>query len=279
MMLHYKLFGLKNSSKSPIVFLIHGATGDLIHQNTLATELSRLGCRVIACDIRYHGLSQPIIAKSLTQLCFEDILDDIEYVIHKVKETYYYNCEMNLFIGGLSMGGILSLLYATRNEQSDWLQKQGICLKGIILISVIFPSLLSPRLEWEPFKSPVFNQSLVDLFKDNIVQSSRFESSQMEVQRSMKYTSDRVIYQCLFSVANSLLASSGNNDPPTRIATLLIVPEKDEYTRSDMERVYEINKKHGITCEKTVIENALHMVILDDGIAVAKSIASFCLSK
>ncbi|KAG1460778.1 hypothetical protein G6F56_005870 [Rhizopus delemar] len=275
MRLHYKLLGLENSVEKPVIFLIHGASGDLNHFKDISTALVHSGFRVLTFDVRYHGLSQPVQYDSVN-FQFNDVLDDLDWVILQVKKTYYTNIKMPLFMGGLSMGGVLSLLYAARHEGQGWLREHSVDFRGVIPIAVVVPSLLSPRTEWELFKEPVPEPEMIEYTKLSIIQSAKFESSQIETKRAMDYVPDLIIYQCLANVANSLLSKDGNDEPPTKLPTLLIIPEKDQYTKIDMERLYEINLKHNVECQKAIIKDAFHMVILDYSSQVASHIAQFC---
>lgn len=277
MKLNYELSGEQNSTQNTVIWLIHGAAGHLNHFDRITSYLIRQRFHVLTCDIRYHGSSQPINDDPIT-FQFKDVLDDLDFIISLVKQTHYPDHNISVFLGGLSMGGIISLLYAVRHENKCQLKDQGIELKGIIPIGSAVPSIPFPRTEWKVYQDLTPNLELTGLMKANIVQSAEFASSQEEIQRSMKQISNVAFYKCLAAIADILLSSNQEDQsiPPTMLPMLLIIPGKDAYTRKEMESLHELNTLHGVASQAVIIENALHMVVLDYSSQVAAYISEFC---
>ncbi|CEG79678.1 hypothetical protein RMATCC62417_14116 [Rhizopus microsporus] len=275
MRLNYQFDGVGNSVDSPLIWLIHGAGGDLNHYDDLKTVLVKQSYRVLTCDIRYHGQSQPIDDQQ-TEFRFVDALDDLDYILSHLVHTHYpsSSCRVPLYISGLSMGGVLSLLYASRYEKDpEWSKQRLVELKGVIPIACTVPGFLRTREEWKKYQEPP-TLSIIQYSKMAIVQSAKLTKSQEDINRAMSQISDLVLYQCFSEVANSLLVEQDMS--MTKIPMLLIIPEHDVLTRQDMEDLYEINHQRNIKCQKVIIPDALHMVILDHSQQVADHIAQFC---
>lgn len=278
--INYKFEGLENADSSPLIWLTHGAGGDLYHFDTVVPVLVANGFRVLRMDVRYHGLSQPDDLTNVTYK-FSDVIQDMNGVLEEVKEKYYshYNKGVSLLLAGFSMGGMISLLSAADmvNDQESW-NNYGFVLKGIIAMASGIPLMEVERPGWDIYRDRTATLEILQFTKASIVASSLTELGKQETERAMKLISDPALYECLVEVATFFPPPS---DPPrryvpaTNLPILLIWPDHDAYTKQELELLHTINLEHGITSKLVVIKDAGHMVVLDKGVEVAENIIEF----
>ncbi|CAO3611453.1 unnamed protein product [Mucor hiemalis] len=260
---NYQVLGLHQNANAPLIWLTHGAGGDLKHFDTVIPVLIESGFQVLLADVRFHGLSQPKgdqTAIESASFDFKDIMDDMNWVLRQVKRDYYPNDTIQLILGGLSMGGMISLLYASQHE--EW-QDNRIRLRGIILLAAGIPYLEVDRPGWELFKEGQVTPELFQFAKSAIIASSIKDPG-----------------QCLVAIAN-LLPSPSNPPKPYQLLTtvpmLLVMPDGDPYTKLEMEKLHETNISNGVHSEAVIIKDSGHMVIIDQGSQVGVCIKDFCL--
>lgn len=277
---NYKVLGLNQSANAPLIWLTHGAGGDMNHFDTVVPILIESGFRVLLMDVRFHGLSQPIegdqaVATEEASFDFKDIIEDMNDILRQVKVDHYPNNTIQLILGGLSMGGMISLLYASQHE--EW-QKNTIRLRGIMLLAAGIPYLEVDRLGWDLFKKGQVTPEIFQSAKSAIIASSIKHPE--EVERSMKLISDDALLKCLVAISN-LLPSPSNPPKPYQLLTtvpmLLVMPDGDPYTKLEMEKLHETNIANGVQSEAVTIKDSGHMVILDQGSQVGVCIKDFCL--
>lgn len=274
---NYKVLGLNNSNKAPLIWLIHGAGGDLQHYDIVTPLLIESGFRVLLFDVRFHGLSQPEGDEGAIDNApfnFEDVIQDMNSIFRQVKDIYYPDNKIELYLGGLSMGGMISLLYASKHENWD---RHKVELKGVILLAAGIPYMQVSRPSWELFQTHQEpTPEILEFVKSSIIASSI--KNPLEVKRAMELISDNAMYKCL--VAISSLYSLPSDSPKeyellTTVPILLIMPDGDPYTKLEMEKLHEISKLHGVDSEAIVIQDSGHMVIIDQGSQVGVCIKDF----
>ncbi|CAO3639446.1 unnamed protein product [Mucor fragilis] len=268
---HYEIFGLENPASNPLVLMIHGAGGDLRHYKTVSPTLVEHGYRVLLIDVRYHGLSQlkedNTEDPEKTTWTFDDVLQDIDTMLSNIKDKHYQGVDqIQLFMTGLSMGGMITLLYA--EKESKCKRKDGIHLVGIIPIASGIPRLEIPRLGWDLYAER--RATLQDLAwtRSAIVQSSITPYGQDQTRRAIELISDHALYECLVAIATMLPNPS---NPPvsytvaSKLPILLLIPEQDVLTKPEMELLYQQCVEQNVDAERAYIQDAGHMVILDQG--------------
>ncbi|KAI9485271.1 MAG: Alpha/Beta hydrolase protein [Benjaminiella poitrasii] len=283
---NYQLCGLENDIHSPLIWLIHGAGGDLHHYDAIAKVLVNNGFRVLLMDVRFHGLSQPLVESEneppLNQLLFSfaDVIHDMDIILEEVKQQHYarYKNKIHLFLGGLSMGGMISLLYAA---DKDLKTNQNFVMEGLILLAAGIPYMELPRFGWDIYAERKATMDDLRNTRAAITLSSSTPNGRVEVERSLKLISDHALYECMVAIATLLPSPPvGQPTPPykllTQAPTLLIVPDQDAYTRPELELLHKTNLEQGVQSELVIIENAGHMVILDQPEQVADQITNFC---
>ncbi|KAL9550417.1 hypothetical protein MBANPS3_004745 [Mucor bainieri] len=269
---HYEIFGLDNPSSNPLILMVHGAGGDLHHYETVTPTLVAQGYRVLLIDVRYHGLSQPqeddTEDPEKTTWTFNDVLQDIDIMLADIKETHYQGVDqIQLFMAGLSMG------------ESKGKRENGIHLVGIIPIAAGIPHLEIARLGWDLYAER--RATLEDLAwtRSAIIQSSITPYGQDQTKRAIELISDHALYECLVAIATMLPNPSATPIPYTvksKLPTLLLIPEQDVLTKPEMELLYQLCVDQGVDAERVYIQDAGHMVILDQGEQVGKHISVFC---
>ncbi|KAI8639699.1 Alpha/Beta hydrolase protein [Parasitella parasitica] len=276
---HYEIFGLENPEKSPLILMIHGAAGDLHHYKTVTPALVEKGYRVLLMDVRYHGLSQleedENVDPETTTWTFAEVLQDIDSMLDKIKECHYQETkEITLFVAGLSMGGLTTLLYAERRAKEE---KEGIKLAGIIPIASAIPHLEITRPGWDLYAERKATPEILEWSKTSIIASSITPEGQEETRRAMQLISNHSLYECLVAIGSMLPNPS---DPPVpytavNVPTLLIFPDQDPLTKPEMDLFYNLCKEQKVDVEKIEIKDAGHMVILDQGPQVGNHITKF----
>ncbi|KAI8970309.1 Alpha/Beta hydrolase protein [Mycotypha africana] len=282
---YYKVFGSENSAKSPLILLIHGAGGDSQHFNTVIPNLVSNGYRVLVLDVRFHGASQLLngsLDSDTITFSFDDVLSDIELTLEEVKRVHYPEEKyVHLFIGGLSMGGMVSLLYATDSCLNKRLAGNlGIVLEGIILIAAGIPHMHIPRIGWDIYSERKATAEYLEWTRSAIIQSALTEYGQKETTRAMKLISDHNLFECMVAIA-TLLPSPSSAQPnsyelKTKKPMLLLIPDKDPYIRPEMELLHQINLENGVNSELVTVYDSGHMAILDKGEEVGTLILNFC---
>ncbi|KAK4512851.1 Golgi apyrase [Mucor velutinosus] len=279
---HYEIIGLKNPESSPLILMVHGAGGDLHHYKTVTSTLVEQGYRVLLIDVRYHGLSQPkeddTKDPGKTSWTFDDVLQDVDTMLTDIKEKHYQGVDqIQLFIAGLSMGGMIALLYAEKESKRK--REDGIHLAGIIPIASGIPHLEIPRLGWDLYAERRATLEDLTWTRSAIIQSSITPYGQDQTRRAMELISNHALYECLVAIATMLPNPS---NPPvsytvrSKLPTLLLIPEQDVLTKPEMELLYQLCVEQGVNAERAYIQNAGHMVILDQGEQVGKHISAFC---
>ncbi|KAG2232808.1 Alpha/Beta hydrolase protein [Thamnidium elegans] len=279
---NYKVLGLENGPTAALIWLIHGAGGDMFHFETVVPTLTQAGYRVLLNDVRFHGKSQP---KPLGEypFLFDDVKQDMNLILQEVKQQHYANNKIQLFVGGISMGSMISLLYAAdKAHQQIWDQDQ-IDLKGIILLAAGIPYLEVDRNGWDQFRTRQVTKEAFELARSSITVSSITEYGKNHAKRAIDQVSNHALYECLVAIAELLPSPSSAQPikpyiPLTTVPILLIIPDQDPYTRIEMEELHKINLEHGIQSHLNIIENSGHLVTLDQGLQVGIQTRDFCQS-
>jgi pimeloyl-ACP methyl ester carboxylesterase len=278
---HYQIVGLENGVNRPLIWLIHGAGGDLYHFNTVTSVLINRGYRVLLTDVRFHGRSQLNEYSDSQSVTFDfaDVISDMDIVLAEVKCKYYPTSTIQLFLGGFSMGGMISLLYIEcKNKNKDW---YGVVLKGIITIAAGIPYLpISRTKTWGLYAERKATEKDLEWTRPAIIESALTNEGKQEVKRALDLISNHALFECMVAISKNLPYPSDHQDPYellTREPMLIIVPEQDKYTKPELELLHKMNLKQGIDSELVTIMNADHMVILDKGNEVGEVMAKFCL--
>jgi pimeloyl-ACP methyl ester carboxylesterase len=278
---HYQISGLENSADRPLIWLIHGAGGDLHHFDTVTPVLIKQGFRVLLMDVRFHGLSQlknKCIDLQTTTFDFADVIDDMDAILTEVKRKYFATHTIQLFLGGLSMGGMISLLYAeNKNKNKSW---QGAVLKGIITIAAGIPYLPFPRtMGWSLYAERKATEQDLEWTRPAIVQSALTDAGKKEVKRALDSISNHALFECMVAISKNLPYPCDSSIPYellTREPMLIIAPDQDNYTKPELNLLHKMNLEQGIDSEIITIMDADHMVILDKGNEVGHVITKFC---
>jgi pimeloyl-ACP methyl ester carboxylesterase len=279
---NFQVVGLNNSAKAPLIWLIHGGGGDLHHYDTVVPVLIEAGFRVLVNDVRFHGLSQPVgdeAAITTAPFDFADVIEDMDSILQEVKREHYADHTVNLFVGGLSLGGMITLLYAADKGHADTWKEDQIYLKGLILLAAGIPYLEASRPGWEIFKTRQADQAVLEFMKTAIIASAVTESGRKKVKRAMGLVSNHALYECFVAIATLYPEPSNppkKHIPLTTVPMLLIMPDQDPYTKEEMVKLHESNLEHGISSVAVTISDARHMVILDKGGEVGAVLRDFC---
>lgn len=278
---YYRILGLENSASNPLILMIHGSGGDLQHFKTVTPILIGQGYRVLLMDVRYHGQSQleedETIDPEKITWTFDDVLQDIDIMLEEIKQNHYQGVsKVHLFLAGFSMGGMITLLYAEKLSRD---KKEGIELAGIIPIASGIPHLEISRLGWDLYAERKATLEDLEWTKSAIIQSSVTPYGQEQTRRAMQLISNHALYECAVAVGTMLPNPS---DPPvsynvvTKVPTLLIISDQDVLTKPEMELLYQLSVEQGVDVERVYVKDAGHMVILDQGEQVGKTILTFC---
>lgn len=279
---NYQISGLENGASAPLIWLIHGAGGDLQHFDAVVPVLINAGFRVLVHDVRFHGLSQAVgdeTAINAAPFEFSDVIQDMDIILKEVKQKHYVDHAVKLFVGGLSMGGMSTLLYAADKGHTEIWKQDEIELKGLILIAAGIPYLEASRSGWELFKTRQANQEVLQFMKASIVASSLTESGRQEVKRAIDLVSDHALYECFVAIATKYPEPSTppkKHVPLTSVPMLLVWPDQDPYTKEELQKLHESNLEHGIDSEYKIVPDAGHMVILNKGDQVGILLRDFC---
>ncbi|GAA5816246.1 hypothetical protein MFLAVUS_009772 [Mucor flavus] len=279
---NYKVFGLENGPTAALIWLIHGAGGDMLHFETVVPTLTQAGYRILLNDVRFHGKSQPESSGEYPFL-FNDVERDMDLILQEVKQQHYANNRIQLFLGGLSMGSMISLIYAAnKTRQQKWDQDQ-IDLKGIILLAAGIPYLEVYRNGWDLFRTRQVTKEQFEFARSSITVSSITEYGQNHAKRAIDQVSNHALYECLVAISEFLpsptpVLQAKPYIPLTTVPILLIIPDQDPYTRIEMEELHKINLERGIRSHLNIIENSGHLVTLDQGLQVGIQTRDFCQS-
>lgn len=275
---NFEVLGLENNAQSPLIWLIHGAGGSLRHFDTVIPVLTAAGYRVLVNDVRYHGLSQPLNGAD-GPFQFISVIEDMDLILQQVKQNHYPDHDINLFLGGLSMGGIISLLFGSEHTKK-WASKK-VNLQGIILLASGIPYLEVPRLGWDLFKSRQATPEMLEGARVAVVSSAITEYGQEQAKLAMEKMSRHALYECFVAIAELYPTPATPPNPYkllTTVPMLLLIPDQDPYTRIEMEALHAINQQEGVLSIIKTIENAGHLVSLDKGEQVGIEIREFCSS-
>ncbi|OBZ90796.1 hypothetical protein A0J61_01138 [Choanephora cucurbitarum] len=279
MQLNYEVLGLSNSESKPLILLFHGAGGDLHHYDNVTHKLVKKGYRVLLMDIRHHGLSQPISKAEPVTFDFDDVLKDVDQVLtHVVQQHYTSKKTHSLYVGGLSMGGMIALMFGEEKAKVNykWNKME---LKGLVLMASAVPGMQIERSGWDAFRDRTATLDYLQWSKQAIIQSSITKRGQTETARALGLISDKALYECMVNIALQL---PNPTDPPVAykprvcLPMLLLMPEQDPLTRPEMELLHKINRQNNIPSRFVLVPNSGHMVILDQSEAVYKQIHKFC---
>ncbi|KAF7722280.1 hypothetical protein EC973_003464 [Apophysomyces ossiformis] len=262
--------------RSTLVVLIHGAGGDHHQFDSVLPVLTKAGYCVLTCDLRYHGLSQHAPSDS-GHFTFDAAIHDLDDIIRWFKRKYSTLKRINLFLGGISMGGMIAQ-ECIRQKQSVW-RRFDIKIRGCIGIACGPTNLAWPRLPWIDMYR---EEASVDLnaARTAIVASGIALNSQKEAQRALDKVHDQVLLQCLSSCAHSLPecpteASEILAEQSIKLPHLLIHGEEDFHTAQVMEAWRQVNRSRDIPTVWESISNSGHLVTLDAGTYTGEAILRF----
>lgn len=269
---------------SPIVLLIHGAGGDHFHFDTTIPILVKAGYRVLTCDLRCHGASQPTRPEEDGIFTFQTIVDDFDQILRWVKKEYCWCEKVELLIGGLSMGGMIAQVCVQERRQS-WELELGFFVRTLIAIACPSTSMIWPRMAWmdmyRDMETP--DRNLTQVAQMSIAASAVTGHGKKEAERAISLINDRTLFQCLRSCALALPAP--HHSPTTTvpqfeqnsiltISQLLITGHEDPHTIQVMKAWHTFNMEKTIPSRFYSIPNAGHMVPLDAGDRLAELILS-----
>lgn len=252
------------------------------HFDTVTPVLIKQGFRILLMDVRFHGCSQlkdeHADAQNIT-FDFADVISDMDTVLTEVKQKYFPSHIIQLFLGGLSMGGMISILYAeNKNKNKSWYDIA--VLKGIIAIAAGIPYLPFPRMAgWSLYAERRTTEKSLEWTRPAIVQSALTDKGKEEVKKALDLISNRALFECMVAISKNLPYPSNSSVPYellTREPMLIIVPDKDDYTKPELKLLYKINLEQDVDSECVIIMDAGHMVILDKGHEVGEVIGRFC---
>jgi carboxylesterase len=215
------------------ILLVHGFTGTPREMLEMGQSLSQAGFIVLA----------PRLAGHATQI--ED-LDRVHWQdwLHSVEDGYYIlkHLSKKIFIAGLSMGGVLSILFASRYQ-----------IDGLITMSTPFELPPDPRLKFLPYL-PYLSPFLKRIPKG---ESDWVDPLSAEGHVDYPAYPTRAILQ-----VRSLISEMQIALPQVSIPTLLIHSLRDgsvPYTHMD-----KIARYLGTKDKKTItVKNSGHVIIRD----------------
>ncbi|KAI8975010.1 Alpha/Beta hydrolase protein [Pilobolus umbonatus] len=270
-----KLSGLRNSIHAPVIWLIHGTGGDLKHFDSVSDYLIDKGFRVLRNDMRFHGQSQQVYSTEVIPFALADVLTDMDFVLNHTKTTYYPHRDMKLFLGGLSLGGVLSIMTASdSNKVNAWAHK-GIHLKGVIPIASGVPYANVSRAGWEFFIDGTFNVDNIADAKELIIGSALFPDAKEETRRAINLISGLKFLEAMRAIAYLYMQVSPNYVAPFDISTLLIMADSDPLTQEEMTLLHQANRAAGVDSRLVTIINSGHMIPLDQPKNLARQIYQF----
>jgi carboxylesterase len=112
------------------VLIVHGFTGTPKEMRWMGEDLAARGYSVLAPRLAGHATQ----IEDMKRTCWEDWLHSVEDGYHLLK-----GLSDSIFIAGLSMGGVLSLLFATRHP-----------VEGVIAMSTPYELPADPRIRLLP---------------------------------------------------------------------------------------------------------------------------------
>ncbi|KAI9320249.1 Alpha/Beta hydrolase protein [Dichotomocladium elegans] len=284
--LHAFLSESQNKHAKALVLLLHGMGGDHHHFDGLIPHLVDAGFDVLVPDLPFHGQSQ--VTSSVDDssphpsLSFSSMMDDLDRLLRVVRPRFRPR-SVELIVGGLSMGGMLSQACAV-HKQAVWAQL-GYRVTGLIPIACPSIHMIYPRIAWLDMYRDA--QNTTDDFtqvRQYIISSAVYPEARHETARTLAIVSDATLAQCLRACANALPSADDDNvnptprfvTPPPRLPTLLITGGQDDHTLAVMCAWQKLNEADGLTESRLFIkEGASHMVPLDQPAAVARDIVAF----
>lgn len=271
---NYEILGLENDVKAPLIWLIHGAGGSLRHFDTVNPILTNAGYRVLVNDVRYHGLSQPRDGAE-GPFEFTSVIQDLNSILQQVKQEHYPDHAIKLILGGLSMGGVISLLFGSKHNV--W-GNDNIKLEGIVLLASGIPYLEVPRLGWDLFKIRQVTPEMLEGAREAVMASAITPYGKEQAKLSMDQMSHHALYECFVAIAE-LYPTPATPPKPYKLLTtvpmLLLIPDQDPYTKVEMEALHAVNLEHGVLSTIKTVENSGHLVTLDQGKQVGIEIREF----
>ncbi|KAI9494807.1 Alpha/Beta hydrolase protein [Zychaea mexicana] len=269
----------------PLVILFHGAGGDHYHFDTVLPVLVRSGFRVLTCDLRYHGESQPqqdIQDDDDLVFNMQTLCDDIHHVLVWLKNNKHQSCSSgDLIFGGLSMGGILAQTCV--DQPTKW-ELLGYTLRGLIAIATPSIHMVWPRIAWMDVyrNAESIDPAILQAARQAISESAVHDDAKKEAVRAMALISDKALFQCLRSSADALPPVPtreqvpGFDGHPIRLRQLLITGQSDDHTVNVMSAWKKLSDGYqgegNIDSVFEVIQDAGHMVPLDQGGLVGNAI-------
>ncbi|KAI9270633.1 Alpha/Beta hydrolase protein [Phascolomyces articulosus] len=285
-----------SATPAPLIILFHGAGGDHYHFDTVVPVLIQSGFTVLTCDLRHHGQSQPLDTASQNNndqyFDMQILCNDIYHVLWWLKEHYSpfrHDPKRNrdLLFGGLSMGGILAQV-CVNQPRSKW-QSLGYNLQGMVMIATPSIHMVWPRITWMDLYRNIdsVDPAVLQAARKSIADSAVHEDGKKEAARAMALISDQVLFQCLCASADAL--SAPPSPPPQNDSTensrfdhspiqlprqLLITGQADEHTVNVMTvwKILNDGLGAGIETVLDIVQDAGHMVPLDQGLHVANAI-------
>ena len=270
----------KNTS---LVVLLHGAGGDHYHFDLTVPMLIKAGYAVLTVDLRGHGESQVKNDHDM-HVSFESMANDLDTVFQWLKDKFGGTTNSRVFIGGLSMGGMLAQVCA-QTRKVAWHQL-GYDIVGVIAIACPSVNMIWPRIPWMDIYrgASSMDPNAMEAARKAIVGSAVQDNARKETGRAMDLINNTTLFQSLRSCADALPPPPcTTNDPipplfdtnPLKLPLLLVTGAQDEHTVKVMHAWQQLNEQHHISSQFTMIDNAGHMVSLDTGLHLAHAILKF----
>lgn len=277
------------SSSSSLVILLHGAGGDHCHFDSVVPKLINAGYAVLTLDLRGHGESQ--VKGDDMHVSFESMANDLDAVLQWLKDKFgggaTNSAPTRVFVGGLSMGGMLAQVCA-HHKKTRWLQL-GYDIVGVIAIACPSVNMIWPRISWMDVYRGIssMDPNAMQAARKAIISSAVEENGRKETARAMDLISDITLFQSLRSCADALPppppCCCTPKDPilpqfdanPLKLPLLLVTGSQDEHTVKVMHAWQQLNEQHQIDSQFKMIDHAGHMVPLDAGTHLADAILKF----
>jgi len=249
--IHYWLGG---PSDAPLVVFTHGATVDH-HEWDATLPLVGEHFRVLAWDVRSHGLSRP------APFSFAAVLDDLLALLDHVQAA-------QAILVGHSMGGNLHQELVFRHPER---------VKALVCLDCTWNFQKLTALESFSLRmaGPIFklypHKWLVD---QSLAATATSKASQALLRPAMEQLSKEEFVQVLLATSECL-----HHEPGYRInkPLLLIVGDKD--ATGNIRKVMPVWAAQEPNCRLVVIPNARHAANLDDPELFHQTLMEFLLSR
>ncbi|KAJ8659762.1 hypothetical protein O0I10_004355 [Lichtheimia ornata] len=280
---------------SSLVILLHGAGGDHYHFGSIVPRLIHAGYAVLTLDLRGHGESQvkgddDDDDDDDMHVSFESMANDLDVVLQWLKDKFdgaTNSVRTRVFVGGLSMGGMLAQVCA-HQKKARWLQL-GYDIEGVIAIACPSVNMIWPRIPWMDVYRGIssMDPDAMKAAREAIILSAVEENGRKETARAMDLINDITLFQSLRSCADALprpppppCAPKDSIPPhfdanPLKLPLLLVTGSQDEHTVKVMHAWQQLNEDHKIGSRFKMIDHAGHMVPLDAGTHLADAILKF----